>query len=130
MTFTTDGNCVIKMAYSGKEISAVLAESRQARKHMRKLAKVIETVAVYCLREMENLQSVEKLTIWRKTYGYDRTAADDIQWASRPLPLTPQQFTQSLWSKLNALRDAISMHVRDGFSQRAKSFIKEIGQAK
>ena len=32
--FTTDGNCVIKMAYSDEEISAVLAESRQARKHI------------------------------------------------------------------------------------------------
>ena len=60
--------------------------------------------------------------------GYDRTAADDNQWVSRPLPLTPEQFPQSLWSELNALRDAILMAEGDRFSQRAKSFIKEIGQ--
>ena len=41
--------------------------------------------------------------------GFDRIAADDNQWASRPLPLTPEQFTQSLWSEVNALNDAISI---------------------
>ena len=71
--------------------------------------KVTEAVAVYRLREMKNLQAVEKLATWRRTYGYDRVAADNYQWASRPLPLTPEQFTQSLWSELNTLRDAISM---------------------
>ena len=40
--------------------------------------------------------------------GFDRIAADDNQWASRPLPLTPEQFTQSLWSEVNALKDAIA----------------------
>ena len=61
MTFPNDGTCVIKVDYSKEEISAVLAESRQARKHMQKLAKVNETVAPYHLREMKNLQAVEKL---------------------------------------------------------------------
>ena len=50
-----------KKEYSEEEISAVLAESRQARKHMQKLAKVTETVAPYYLREMKNLRAVEKL---------------------------------------------------------------------
>ena len=61
MTFPNDGTCVIKMEYSEEEISAILAESRQARNHMQKLAKVTETVAAYHLREMKNLQAVEKL---------------------------------------------------------------------
>ena len=104
MTFPNDGTCVLKMEYSEEEISAVLAESRQARKHMRKLGKVTKTVAAYRLREMKNLQAVEKLATWRRTYSYDRIAADDNQRASRPLSLTPEQFTQSLWSELNALR--------------------------
>ena len=48
--------------------------------------------------------------------------------ASRPLPLRPEQFTQSLRSELNALRDAISTAEGDSFSPRAKSIIEEIGQ--
>ena len=57
MTFPHDGTCVIKKEYSDEEISAVLAESRQARKRMQKLAKVTETVAAYRLREMKNLKA-------------------------------------------------------------------------
>ena len=66
MMFTTDGTCVIKMEYSDEEISAVLAESRQARKHLRKVGKVAETVAAYRLKEMKNLQAAEKLATWRR----------------------------------------------------------------
>ena len=116
------------MEYSEEEISAVLGESEQARKHRQKLARVTETVAAYRLREMKHLQAVEELATWRRAYDYDRITADDNQWASRPLPLTPEQFTQSLWSELNALRDATSMPEGDRFSPRAKSFIKGIGQ--
>ena len=123
-TFPNDGTHVINKEYSDEELSAVLVESRQARKHMRKLGKVTETVAAYRLREMKNLQAVEKLATWRKTCGYDR----DDSWMFGPRPLTPEQFTQSLWSELNTLRDAISMPEGDGFSQLTKSFIKEIGQ--
>ena len=61
LTFTTDGTCVIKMAYSDEEISAVLAESRQARKHMQKLAKVTETVAAYRLKELQHFQAMEQV---------------------------------------------------------------------
>ena len=46
-------------------------------------------------------------------HGFDRIAADDNQLASRPLPLTPEQFTQSLWSEVNALKYAISMPAED-----------------
>ena len=49
-----------------------------------------------------------KLATWKRINGFDRIAADDNQWASRPLPLTPEQFTQSLWSEVNALKDAIA----------------------
>ena len=125
MTFPNDGTCVIKMEHSEEEISAAFVESRQSRRHMRKLGTVTETVAAYRLREMKNFQAVEKLATWRRTYGYDQVAADDNKWANRPLPLTPEQFTQSLWSELNAIMDANSIPEGDGFSQRAKSFTKE-----
>ena len=44
---------VVKMGYSEEEISAVLNESEQARKHRQKLAKVTETIAAYRLREIQ-----------------------------------------------------------------------------
>ena len=108
-----------------EEISAVLTESRQARKHLRKLGKVTETVAAYRLKEMRNLQAVEKLATWRRAHGYDRIADDDNQWASRPLPLTPEQFTASLWSELNALKDAISIP-----RQKVRNLYSEVEQGK
>ena len=55
MTFPNDGTGVVKMKYSEEEISAVLAESEQERKRLRKLGKVMETAAAYRLREMKNL---------------------------------------------------------------------------
>ena len=58
MKFQTD---VVKMGYSVDEIFAVLDESEQARKRRQKLANVIETVAVYRLRVMKDLQAREKL---------------------------------------------------------------------
>ena len=130
MAFTTDGTCVVKMEYSDEEISAVTAESGRARKHLRKLGKVTETVAAYRLKEMKNLQVVEKLATWRRAHGYDRIGDGDNQRASRLLPLTPEQFTASLWFDLKALKDTISMPpVRDGFSQRARVLLRKLDRA-
>ena len=109
MTFLTD---VVKIRYSEGEIFTVLHESDQDRKRRRVLAKVTETVAAYRLREMKDLQAREKLATWRRMDGFDRLAADDNQWASHSLPPKPQEFTQSLWSELNTLKDAISMPAR------------------
>ena len=72
MAFTTDGNCMVKMEYSDKEITAVLAESEQERKRLRKLGKVMETVSAYRLKKLKHFQATEKLATWRRTYGYDR----------------------------------------------------------
>ena len=49
------------MEYFEDEISAILGESEQARRHRQKLAKVTETVAAYRLREMKNFQAREQL---------------------------------------------------------------------
>ena len=57
---------------------------------------------------MRDLLALEKLATWRRMNDFDRIGADDNQWASRPLPLAPEQFTQSLWSEVNALKDAIA----------------------
>ena len=93
MIFPNDGTCVIKKECSGEEISAVLVESRQARNNMRKLGKVTETVAAYRLREMKNLQTVEKLTTWRRTHNYNR----DDSWMHGTRLLAPEEITASLW---------------------------------
>ena len=61
---------------------------------------------------MNELLTYQEVMIWRRENGFDRIAADDYLWASRQLPLTPEQFTQSLWSEVNALKDAISMPAR------------------
>ena len=66
MTFPTG---VAKTKYSEEEISAVLDESEQARKHRHKLAKVTETVAAYRLRETKHFQATEQLATWRRTHG-------------------------------------------------------------
>ena len=96
------------MEYSEDEISTILGESEQARKHRQKLPDVTETVAAYRLREMKNIQAVEELATWRKTHGCDR----DDSWMHGTLPLSPQEFTASLWSDLQELKDAIFMSGR------------------
>ena len=96
MTFPNDGTGVVKIEYSEDEISAVLAESEQARKHRQKLAKVTETAAAYRLKELQHFQAMEPLATWRRTHGYDR----DDSWMHGTRPLSPQEFTASLWSDL------------------------------
>ena len=86
MTFTINDNCVIKMAYSDEKISAVLAESEQGRKRLRKLGEVMETVAAYRLKELQHFQAMEKRTTWRRTYGYDR----DDSWMHGTRPSAPE----------------------------------------
>ena len=84
------------MEYSEDEISSILGESEQAQTHRQKLTRLTENVAAYRLREMKNLQAVEELATWRRTHGYD---CDD-SWMHGTLPLSPQEFTASLWSDL------------------------------
>ena len=93
MTFETG---VVKMGYSEEEISTVLRETEKARKLRKKLANVTETVVAHRLRELQYLQAREQLAIWRRTHGYDRNDS----WMHGTLPLSPQEFTASLWSDL------------------------------
>ena len=103
MTFTNDGSCVVKKQFSDDEISAVLAESRQVRKYLRKLGKVTETVAAYRIKEMKHLQAVEKLATWRRACGFDPLAEGDDSCVHGTRPPTPEEFTADLWSDLKEL---------------------------
>ena len=123
MTFLNDGTGVVKMEYSEEETSAVLAESEQERKRLRKLGKVMATVSAYRLKEMKILQAVETLTIWRRLIVTIELQLTIISGLAVPLPLTPEQFTQSLWSELNALRDAISMPEGDRLASSQRAFL-------
>ena len=122
MTFLTG---VVKVGYSKEEISAVLGESEQARKHRQELAKVTETVAAYRFKELQYFQAREQLAIWREPHGYDH----DDSWMHDTLLLSPQAFTANLWSELNALRDAISMPAGDRLARGRRVLLRELDQA-
>ena len=98
---------MVKMKYSEDEMSAMIAKSREACKRLRKLGMIRKTIATHCLKELRHLRAVEKLTTWRRTYSFDRLEDGDDQWFHGPLPPTPEQITASMWSDLNALKDAI-----------------------
>ena len=117
MTFLT---YVMKKGYLEEEILAVLVEPEQDRKTRRKLAKVTETVAAYRLKEMKDLQALERLATWRRMYGFDRVADGEDSWfhGPRSLPPTPEEITASLWFDLQELKGAISMPARTTLWQK------------
>ena len=75
-------------------------------------------------------QAVEKLATWRRTYGYDRLTEGVESWILGTRPLTPEEFTASLWEELNALKDAISMSGRTRPWKKAKEVFDELEQGK
>ena len=115
---------MVKMEYSDEEISAALNESRQERKRLRKLGKVMETVAAYCLKESKHFQAMKKLATWRSTYGYDR----DDSWMHGTRPLAPEEFTASLWEDMNALKEAISMFGRARPWQKTRNLLTDLNK--
>ena len=125
MTFSTGSSCVMEMKYSEDEMSAIIAESREAYKRLQKLGMIRKTVATHRLKKLRHLHAAEKLATWRRTYGFDRLEDGDARWVHGPLPPTPEQITASMWSDLNALKDAISG--KDGSGQKAKSLLGVLG---
>ena len=121
-TFLTD---LMKKGYTQDEIVAVIFESERERKCRRMQAIVTETVNAHHLKTIKQILAYEKIATWRRMKSFDRITADDNQWASRPLPLTPEQFTQNLWSEVNALKHAISMP-----RQKVSNLINAIEQGK
>ena len=116
------------MKYSEDDISAMIAESREARKHLRKLGRVMKTVATHRLKELRHLHAVEKLATWRRAYGFDRIEDGGAHWVHGPLSPTPEQITASMWSDPNAFKDEISMSGKYRSRQKVKSFTNEIRQ--
>ena len=108
MTFLTD---MMEKGYTEEEILAALFESEKDKKRRRMQAIVTETVDAHRLRKMRDLLAFEKLTTWRRINGFDRVADDKKNWfhGHCSLPPTPQQYTASLRSELQKLKNAISM---------------------
>ena len=69
MTFSTDSS-MKKMRFTEDEVSAMIAESREACNRLRKLCMIRKTVATHRLKEL-HFRTVEKLATWRRTYGFD-----------------------------------------------------------
>ena len=104
---------MVKMKYSEDEMSAMIAESREACKRLRKLGKIMKTVATHRFDKLRYLRAVEKLATWRRTHGFDRIENGDDQWVYGLLPPTINQIT-------------ISMSGKNRSKQKVKSFINEL----
>ena len=125
MAFLTGSGCVVTMKYSEDEMSAMIAESREACKRLQKPDMIRKTIATQRLKKMRHFCAVEKLATWRRAYGFDRLEDGDDHWVHGPLPPTPEQTSESMWSDLKELKDAISMSGKERSRQRVKSFINE-----
>ena len=60
------------MKFTEYDVSAMIAESREACKRIRKLGILRKTIATHHLKELRHLRPVGKLAIWRKSNGFDR----------------------------------------------------------
>ena len=120
MTFLTD---MIKKGYAEDEILAVLFESEKDRKLRRMLTIVTETVDAHRLQKMRDLLAFETLAAWRRINGFDRVA-DGENNLSHGLPPTPEEFTASLRSDLQQLKNAISMHAETRPWQKTMDFVE------
>ena len=108
MTFLAD---MMEKGYSEKEALDILFEYEQDRKRRRMQAIVTETVDAHRLRKIRDYLAFEKLTTWRRMNGFDRIMNGEENWfhGHRSPPLTPEQYTASLRSDLQELKNAISM---------------------
>ena len=100
----------MEKGYAEKETFAVLSESERDRKRRRMQAIVTETVDAHRLRKIRDLLAFKKLTTWGRMNGFDRVDGEG-NWfhGPRSLPPMPQQYTASLRSELQELKNAISM---------------------
>ena len=118
----------MKNKFTEDDASAMITESREACKCLLKVVMIRKTVATYRLEELRHLRAVEKFATWRRSYGFDRCNARDKQWCHGSLPHTPERTPASMWENLNALRNAISMSVKDRSRLRVKRFMKDLRQ--
>ena len=69
----------MKVKYTKDEVSAMIPESREACKRLRKLGMIRKTVATHRLKKLRHLRTVEKLATWSTTYGFDPLGDSDKQ---------------------------------------------------
>ena len=107
-TFLTD---MMKKGYTQDEVFAVVFESEREKKRREILAIVTKTVDAHRLEKMRELLAYEKLAIFRRMNGFDQVVEGEESWfhGHRSLPLTPEQYTASLKSESQKLKNAISM---------------------
>ena len=113
MTFPTGVIEIRKCSH--EELKTILDEAREASKHSRKLGRVMGIVAAHRLKQMQEFLAYQELATWRRMNGFDRIVKGEQNWSHvyRSLPPTPEQYTASLWSEVNALENAISMPTED-----------------
>ena len=71
---------------------------------------------------MKDLLALEKLATSRRMNGFDRVAGGEDNWlhGSRSLSPTPEEFAADMWSKVNELKNAISMPAKTSPWQKTK----------
>ena len=117
---------MMEKGYTQEEIFAILFESGQDRKRRRMQAIITEIVDAHRLRKMRDLLEFEKLATWRRMNGFDRVVDREDNWFhARSLPPTPQEFSASLRSELQKLKDAVSIP-----RQKVSNLINEIEEGK
>ena len=113
MTFPTGVINIRKC--SDKELKTMLDEAREASKHSRRLGKVMGIVAAHRLKNVREFLAYQQLAAWRRMNGFDRGVEGEESCFNgrRLLPPTPQEYYTGLWSKVNALKAAISITAED-----------------
>ena len=86
-------------------------------------------VAAHRIKDVREFLAYQQLATWRRMNGFDRIEADEKKWfgGHRSLPPTLDQYTASLWSEVNAFREAISMPAEDTVTRpRQKDSLDEL----
>ena len=104
-------NDMVNKGYTKKEVLDVLFESEEEKERRRVSAIVTKAADAIRLENVRELLAYQQLATWRRMNGFDRVRNDEKKWfgGHRLLPLTPEQYTASLWSEVDALKEAISM---------------------
>ena len=93
---------------------------------------VTETVDAHHLRNRRDLLAFEKLATWRRMNGFDRVVDGEDNWFDGPrlLPPTPQEFSASLRSDLQELKNATSMPAETRPWQKTMGFVNALERGK
>ena len=108
-------NDMVNKGYTKKEDLDVLFKSEEEKERRRVSAIVTKAIYAIRLENVRELLAYQQLAIWRRVNGFDRVANVEKKWfgGHRSLSLTPERYTSSLWSEVDALKEAISMPAED-----------------